>query len=166
MCVCRLTAAVIINAFSQLALLQQAQNTDFHIVVYVIWKQKIYLCSNFYIANIICECTIWSCIWYPPLPNMPVLNMMVFTVCLKGNWFLPSYFFSLLPPAHPPPPPPLSEWSRLFFNSTQLLLRTLHCYEGREEQVGNRMDLHRTVENRVESGTRQPDNRPLGYKLH
>lgn len=110
--VCKLTAAVVIYALSQLALLQQATNIDFHIGS--LCKMK-----NENISAVILHCEYYMqthhLVMHLVLLDMPMLYMMVFTASFEGNWFyLLLIFLYTSPPALPLPQPFLLEGCRLF----------------------------------------------------
>ena len=94
--------------------------------------------------------------------EMPVLHIMAFSASFEGNWFYLLLIF--LYTSSLPPTLRLRLFFKSdpdFFNSTQLLPRTLHCYKGTaEERNKYRMILHGAEVNGVESRTRQPDSRP------
>ena len=135
--VCKRTAAVVIHALSQPALLQQATNINFHIGGLCDMK------TGKYLAAVILHCKYYMrahhLVMHLVLLDMPVLYMMVFTASFDGNWFYLLVIFLYNPPSAPPPSSAAtSTFSfraiQTFLNSTQLLSRTRDCFKGTAEE--------------------------------
>lgn len=82
--ICKITAVVIIDALSQLLLLQQAPDTDFHIGGLCDMKT-----ANLSAVILHCKCYMWihHLVMHLVLPDMTMLHMMVSTASFEWNWF-------------------------------------------------------------------------------
>ena len=169
--VCKRTAAVVIHALSQPALLQQATNINFHIGGLCDMK------TGKYLAAVILHCKYYMrahhLVMHLVLLDMPVLYMMVFTASFDGNWFYLLVIFLYNPPSAPtsPPPPPqpfLLERSRLF--STALnYCRELETVLRARRKRGTSREQDDLTRNRSEWSGKQDTaawQQTLGYKLH